>query len=89
MNDDANNQGPPDVSTFIVRADGTNRLRATCVTSNGGQAVHLAFWVNGTKVADWTDRNHPYTQGYLGVITGASTKMTSEAEYDNFVAAKL
>ena len=89
VNDGANNQGPPDVSTFIVRADGTNRLRATCVTSNGGQAVHLAFWVNGTKVADWTDRNHPYTQGYLGVITGASTKMTSEAEYDNFVAAKL
>ncbi len=91
VNGGAKNQGPPAVSTFMVRADGTNRLRATCVTSDGGQAVHLAFWVNGTKVADWTDRNHPYTKGYLGVTTGTgpSTKMTGEAEFDNFVVAKI
>ena len=74
-----------------VRVNATNRLRATCVTSDGGKAVHLAFWVNGTKVADWTDRIHPYTEGYLGVETASdpNAKMTVEAEFDNFVVAKL
>jgi hypothetical protein len=91
VTDGAKNQGPPTVSTFAVSADGTNRLRATCVTSDGGHAVHLAFWVNGTMVVDWTDRSHPYTKGYLGVTTGtgASTKMTGEAEFDNFVVASF
>ena len=78
-------------SHTIVRVGGTNQLRATCVTSDGGQAVHLAFWVNGTKVADGTDRTHPYTKGYFGVIAGtpSSAKMTHEAEFDNFVVAKF
>jgi hypothetical protein len=61
------------------------------VTIGGGQAVHLTFWVNGIKVADWTDKIHPYTKGYLGVMTASDpgAKMTVEAEFDNFVIAKL
>ena len=90
VNDGAKRQGPPSHSTPVVRVNATNRLKAVCVTSNGGQAVHLAFWVNGTEVADWTDRNHPYTKGYFGVITGiGQTKITAEAEFDNFAVVKL
>jgi hypothetical protein len=84
-------QGPPSHTTHAVRVNATNRLRATCVTIGGGQAVHLTFWVNGIKVADWTDKIHPYTKGYLGVMTASDpgAKMTVEAEFDNFVIAKL
>jgi hypothetical protein len=82
---------PDPVTTSAVHADGTDRLRAVCQTVSGGQAVHLEFWLNGKKLVDCTDHDHPYTQGYLGLyvesISDASS--TAAAEFDNFSAARL
>jgi hypothetical protein len=84
-------EGPAPVRTTAVRADATNQLRAVCLTTEGGQAVHLTFWVNGKKAVDYLDKDHPYTNGYLGmyVETTTETKTTAEAEFDNFVIAQL
>ena len=83
--------GPASRSTPAVRVNATNRLRATCVTIDGGRAVQLTFWMNGTEVANWTDTNDPYTKGYLAVHTATDpgTKIATEAEFDDFVVAKL
>ena len=74
-----------------MHADAADRLRAVCVTADGGRAVHLELWLNGKKLVDYTDRNHPYTKGYLGLyvesISDASS--TAGAEFDNFTAAQL
>jgi TIR domain len=82
---------PAPVSTSAVHADAADRLRAVCVTADGGQAVHLELWLNGKKLVDYTDRDHPYTKGYLGLyvesISDASS--TAGAEFDNFTAAQL
>src|SRR5205085_171794 len=68
VDDGARIQGSPaPVSTTAVHPDTANQLRASCMTIEGGRAVRLAFWVNGKKVAGFVDRNHPYTEGYLGV----------------------
>ena len=68
-----------------------DRLRAVCQTIDGGQAVHLELWLNGKKMVDYTDRDHPYTKGYMGLyvesISDASS--TAGAEFDNFTAAQL
>jgi hypothetical protein len=82
---------PDPVTTDAVHADGTDRLQAVIQTASGGQAVHLELWLNGTKMVDYTDQDHPYTQGYLGLyvesISDASS--TAAAEFDNFSAAQL
>jgi hypothetical protein len=61
------------------------------VTADGGRAVHLELWLNGKKLVDYTDRDHPYTKGYLRLyvesISDASS--TAGAEFDNFAAAQL
>ena len=83
---------PPPVSTSAVHADVADRLQAICATIEGGRAVHLELWVNGKKLVDFTDRNHPYTKGYLGLLVQSSmsgTQTTTEAEFDNFAAAQL
>jgi hypothetical protein len=81
---------PDPVTTSAVHADGTDRLQAVCRTVDGGQAVHLELWLNGKKMVDYTDHDHPYTRGYLGLyvesISDASS--TAGAEFDNFSAAK-
>jgi hypothetical protein len=81
---------PASVSTSAVHADAPDRLRAVCVTADGGRAVHLELWLNGKKLVDFTDRDHPYTKGYLGLfvesISDATT--TAGAEFDNFAAAR-
>jgi TIR domain len=82
---------PDPVTTSAVHADGTDRLQAVCETANGGQAVHLELWLNGKKMVDYTDQDHPYTKGYMGLyvesISDASS--TAAAEFDNFSAAQL
>jgi len=80
----AQNLSPP------VHANGTNQLQAACTSVGGQNAVHLVFWVNGTKVIDTTDRNAPIIGGRVGlyVATAADTG-TVEAEFDNFVVTKV
>ena len=84
---------PDPVTTSAVHSDGTgtDRLRAVVQTVDGGQAVHLELWLNGKKLVDYTDKDKPYTQGYLGLyvesISDASS--TAGAEFDNFSAARL
>jgi hypothetical protein len=85
-------QGSPSpVATSAVHASAADRLQAVCVTTDGGQAVHLEFWLNGKKLVDFTDRDHPYTKGYLGLYVQSisDTTSTAEAEFDNFAAAQL
>jgi hypothetical protein len=82
---------PDPVTTSAVHADGTDRLQAVCQTVNSGQAVHLELWLNGKKMVDYTDQDHPYTKGYTGLyvesISDASS--TAAARFDNFSAAQL
>ena len=82
---------PAPVSTSAVHADAADRLRAVCVTADGGQAVHLELWLNGKKLVDYTDRDHPYTKGYLGLYVESISDGTSTAaaEFDNFTAAQF
>jgi hypothetical protein len=87
---------PAPVSTSALRAgalhaDTGDRLRAVCQTSADGTSVHLELWLNRTKMVDYTDRDHPYTQGYLGlyVETISDGPSTAAAEFDNFTAARI
>jgi hypothetical protein len=81
----------PDPVPATLNPSTPDRLKAVCQTVNGGQAVHLELWLNGKKLVDYTDHDHPYTQGYLGLyvesISDASS--TAEAEFDNFTASQL
>lgn len=72
-----------------LRSNVTNKLRAVC-TSAGPGAVHLAFWVNGQNVAEWTDTQNPFTHGTVGLVNWSlSTTKTTEAEFDNFVVSTV
>ncbi len=81
----------PDPVPATLNPSTPDRLKAVCQTVNGGQAVHLELWLNGKKLVDYTDHDHPYTKGYLGLyvesISDASS--TAEAEFDNFTASQL
>ena len=81
---------PDPVTTSAVHADGTDRLQAVVQTVNGGQAVHLELWLNGKKLIDYTDRDHPYTRGYMGLYVESisDSPSTAAAEFDNFTAAE-
>jgi hypothetical protein len=83
-------QHPHPVSTSALHPGGTDHLRVSCHTAQGGRAVHLTLWVNGQKVATQVDRDHPYTTGYLGldVETSTQAKSTAEAEFDNFTVTQ-
>jgi len=80
----------PDPVPATLNPSTPDRLRAVCRTVNGGQAVHLELWLNGKKLVDYTDHDHPYTKGYLGLyvesISDASS--TAGAEFDNFTASR-
>jgi hypothetical protein len=82
---------PAPVSTGALHAGAADRLRAVCQTAADGTSVHLELWLNGTKMVDYTDRDHPYTQGYLGlyVETISDAPSTAAAEFDNFTAARI
>jgi hypothetical protein len=81
----------PDPVPATLNPSTPDRLQAVCQTVNGGQAVHLELWLNGKKLVDYIDHDHPYTKGYLGLyvesISDASS--TAGAEFDNFTASRL
>jgi hypothetical protein len=82
---------PAPVSTSALHTGAAERLRAVCQTAADGTSVHLELWLNGTKMVDYTDRDHPYTKGYLGlyVETISDAPSTAAAEFDNFTAAQI
>ena len=82
---------PAPVSTSALHAGAADRLRAVCQTAADGTSVHLELWLNGTKMVDYTDGDHPYTRGYLGlyVETISDAPSTAAAEFDNFTAAQI
>jgi hypothetical protein len=82
---------PASVATSALHADAADHLQAVCQTVDGGKAVHLELWLNGKKLIDFTDQDHPYTTGYLGLYVESISDSTStaEAEFDNFSAAQL
>jgi hypothetical protein len=81
----------PDPVPATLNPSTPDRLQAVCQTIDGGQAVHLELWLNGKKMVDYTDRNQPYTKGYMGLyvesISDASS--TAGAEFDNFTTSQL
>ena len=82
---------PAPVSTSALHAGAPDRLRAVCQTAADGASVQLELWLNGTKMVDYTDRDHPYTKGYLDlyVETISDAPSTAAAEFDNFTAAQI
>jgi hypothetical protein len=82
---------PDPVTTDALHVNAADRLQAVCTTADGGQAVHLELWLNGKKLVDFTDRDHPYTKGYLGLYVQSisDTSSTAAAEFGNFSASQL
>jgi TIR domain len=81
---------PAPVSVSGLHVGTSGRLRAVATTIDGGQAVHLELWLNGKKLIDYTDRDHPYTRGYMGLYVESisDSPSTAAAEFDNFTAAQ-
>jgi hypothetical protein len=81
---------PAPVSVSDLHVGASGRLRAVATTIDGGQAVHLELWLNGKKLIDYTDRDHPYTRGYMGLYVESisDSPSTAAAEFDNFTAAR-
>jgi hypothetical protein len=81
---------PAPVSVSDLHVGASGRLRAVATTIDGGQAVHLELWLNGKKLIDYTDRDHPYTRGYMGLYVESisDSPSTAAAEFDNFTVAR-
>ena len=81
---------PAPVSVSDLHVGSSGRLRAVATTIDGGQAVHLELWLNGKKLIDYTDRDQPYTRGYMGLYVESisDSPSTAAAEFDNFTASK-
>ena len=81
---------PAPVSVSDLHVGASDRLRAVATTIDGGQAVHLELWLNGKKLVDYTDRDNPYTRGYMGLYVESisDSPSTAAAEFDNFTAAQ-
>jgi TIR domain len=81
---------PAPVSVSDLHVGSSGRLRAVATTIDGGQAVHLELWLNGKKLIDYTDRDNPYTRGYMGLYVESisDSPSTAAAEFDNFTAAQ-
>ncbi len=82
---------PAPVSVSDLHVGASGRLRAVAATIDGGQAVHLELWLNGKKLVDYTDRDHPYIRGYLGLYVESisDSPSTAAAGFDNFTAAQI
>jgi hypothetical protein len=80
---------PAPVSVSDLQVGSSGRLRAVATTIDGGQAVHLELWLNGKKLVDYTDRDNPYTRGYMGLYVESisDSPSTAAAEFDNFTAS--
>jgi hypothetical protein len=83
--------GSPAPVNASLHAGAADRLRAVAMTGDGGKSVHLELWLNGKKLVDFTDRDQPYTKGYLGLYIESISDATSTAgaEFDNFTASQL
>jgi hypothetical protein len=81
---------PAPVSVSDLQVGSSGRLRAVAETIDGGQAVHLELWLNGKKLVDYTDRDNPYTRGYMGLYVESisDSPSTAAAEFDNFTASQ-
>ena len=81
---------PAPVSVSDLHVGSSGRLRAVATTIDAGQAVHLELWLNGRKLIDYTDRDNPYTRGYMGLYVESisDSPSTAAAEFDNFTAAR-
>jgi hypothetical protein len=82
---------PAPVSVSDLQVGSSGRLRAVAETIDGGQAVHLELWLNGKKLVDYTDRDNPYTRGYMGLYVESisDSPSTAAAEFDNFTASQI
>jgi hypothetical protein len=82
---------PAPVSVSDLQVGSSGRLRAVATTIDGGQAVHLELWLNGKKLVDYTDRDNPYTRGYMGLYVESisDSPSTAAAEFDNFTASQV
>ena len=82
---------PAPVSVSDLHVGSSGRLRAVATTIDGGQAVHLELWLNGKKLVDYTDRDNPYTRGYMGLYVESisDSPSTAAAEFDNFTASQV
>jgi hypothetical protein len=82
---------PAPVNVGDLHVGTSGRLRAVATTIDGGQAVHLELWLNGKKLVDYTDRDHPYVRGYMGLYVESisDSPSTAAAEFDNFTAAQI
>lgn len=72
-------------------ANAMNRLDAECTGDEGGQAVRLAFSVNGQLVEELTDRKDPLPAGSVGLFLGSAKEAQTEsvAEFDDVVVTRL
>ena len=70
-----------------VDLNAANDLRATCSTTEEGEAVLLELSVNGTKVASATDRDNPYLDGTIGLYAFAGESL--QVEFDNFIVKEI
>ncbi len=82
---------PAPVSVSDLQVGSSGRLRAVAETIDGGQAVHLELWLNDKKLVDYTDRDNPYTRGYMGLYVESisDSPSTTAAEFDNFTASQI
>ncbi len=82
---------PAPVSVSDLQVGSSGRLRAVATTIDSGQAVHLELWLNGKKLVDYTDRDNPYTRGYMGLYVESisDSPSTAAAEFDNFTASQI
>ena len=76
---------------ITVDASARNRVRAECTNADGQPAVHLALWVNGDHVVDYTDARDPLLSGTVGVFVATTDQATStgSADFDDFVVSQL
>jgi len=70
-----------------VDLNSSNHLRAVCSTIDQGAAVLLELSVNGTVLADATDRDDPHLAGTIGLYV--YTVGTQEVEFDNFKVKEI
>jgi hypothetical protein len=82
---------PAPINVSDLQVGSSGRLRALATTIDGGQAVHLELWLNGKKLIDYTDRDHPYVRGYMGLYVESisDSPSTAAAEFDNFTASQV
>jgi TIR domain len=71
------------IDSRAVKLTGTNKMQAACTNDEAQETVHLTFWVNDQKVAEYTDPDDPFVTGTVGLFV--TTDKAIEAEFDNFV----